>query len=295
MGLAGCRPLGRHYLHRAKRATLTGTPIHASILFERLHELRTRLLQKALGRRDRQLPVRTESLLRDSTHSLARPYPVHMIPTPQGSSDTDSQGDTGSQTQWLRIYLRQCQERLRAQGAKLEQLHAAVAEVEADCARISRSHDEAQKALDSALTLENQVRHLQNTADQLLGTPRLQVVPDQAAHLDDEEKPAAPPLAPHCDPASEDCPDEPISVGGTRSRMILDVLATAPDREWTASEVTAMLGEPEKAGRKRVRTGLDNLCGKGILEKIHGPRPKKIGTPGDSHVAYRIVRAWRLK
>ncbi|NED11806.1 hypothetical protein [Streptomyces sp. SID9124] len=197
--------------------------------------------------------------------------------------------------EWLQLFIKDCARRIDMHDQTLTRLRASIAATEAEQQAVREAQNQAQVTLDSFATAETTVLGLQSLAAQWGQGPRLHTVPDQpSAPASGVPTADQQPEGTEADTALYETPSKPpVVITGERSLEILTIMSERSDDRWSAGEVTKKLGEPEDdAGVSRVRTRLDYLCRRGVLEKIESPKARKATQPGEAYVHYRISAAW---
>lgn len=163
--------------------------------------------------------------------------------------------------------LRECSALVASYDEQLEQLRGSIAAMEADRACACADRDKARSLLDSLNSAVAEARELRASRAQSQN-PRLRVVAGPT--------PSAPESAAPKPPG----PDGGVVISGERSVLIMRVVASDTERQWSARAVTESLGEPVGAVR-RVRSVLESLCDRGVLarreqESVTGRKHKKV-------------------
>lgn len=183
----------------------------------------------------------------------------------------------------LEQMLRECDALIESHEEQLRRLRESIAELEAELEHARSNRDEASRVLETLRAAVREGQQLRATRTQS-PSPHLRVVPDSG-------NPPMPPADSETGTpeATQLPPGNPVVlIGGARSVIIMKVISTDGQREWSARAVTEALGEPADAVRRN-RSVLDNLSKRGVLAKSE--RPSREGN-GKS-VFYRLAAPWQ--
>ncbi|WP_340383177.1 hypothetical protein U5640_37375 [Streptomyces sp. SS7] len=183
----------------------------------------------------------------------------------------------------LEQMLRECDALIESHEEQLRRLRDSIAELEGELEHARGNREAAARVLESLRAAVREGQQLRAARAQS-PSPHLRVVPD----------PESPPMAPT--DSETDTPAAPqlppgnpvVLVRGERSVILMKVISTDGQREWSARAVTDALGDPSDAVRRN-RSVLDNLCRLGALAKTE--RPNSTGT--GMNVFYRLAAPWR--
>ncbi|MFI8984642.1 hypothetical protein ACIG63_06055 [Streptomyces antimycoticus] len=183
----------------------------------------------------------------------------------------------------LEQMLRECDALIESHEEQLRRLRESTAELEAELEHARGNRDEATRVLETLRAAVREGRQLRATRSQS-PSQHLGVVPD----------PGHPPMTPTASEAgtpeaAQLPPGNPVVlIGGARSVIIMQVISTDGQREWSARAVTQALGESSDAVRRN-RSVLDDLCKRGVLAKSERYSREGNGTS----VFYRLAAPWQ--
>lgn len=183
----------------------------------------------------------------------------------------------------LEQMLRECDALIESHEEQLRRLRDSIGELEAELEHARGNREEAGRVLETLRAAVREGQQLRATRSQS-PSPHLRVVPDP------ESPPATPTDSETSTPAAPQLPsgNPVVLIRGARSVVLMKVISTEGQREWSARAVTDALGDPSDAVRRN-RSVLDNLVRLGALTKSEKPNSADTGT----NVFYRLAAPWQ--